>query len=320
MLIHRSPATTAPTPEPSQTGGMTVEQEVARRGGVIRSGELRALGWSAHRLGQAVASGRLIRPVKGWVAVPGADPDLLAAAQRGGTLTCVSQARRIGLWTPRFTETHLAVTRPGSQGSPEGYRFHWARPVRPREPDALEDHLENLLGYVAVCLPYEEALAVWESALQRGMTDLLTLQRLPYTGAARRLLADSTPFSDSGLETYVRRRLRWLDISLVPQVWIEGHRVDFLLGARLVLQIDGGHHVGPQRTRDIEHDARLALRGYTVIRVGYEQVVFRWHEVHESVTSAIARGLHTERAGGAQTSRWARKRGSPRSHSAGSTR
>jgi very-short-patch-repair endonuclease len=78
----------------------------------------------------------------------------------------------------------------------------------------------------------------------------------------------------------------------VPQAWIAGHRVDFLIGDRLVLQIDGSHHVGVQRTEDIEHDAQLMLLGYHVIRVGYAQIVDRWHVVQDLVVRAVAQGLH----------------------------
>ncbi len=80
-----------------------------------------------------------------------------------------------------------------------------------------------------------------------------------------------------------------------PQAWVAGHRVDFLIGERLVLQIDGGHHVGRQRRSDIAHDARLMLLGYHVIRVDYVQVVDRWHEVSGLVQRAVAQGLHLAR-------------------------
>ena len=81
---------------------------------------------------------------------------------------------------------------------------------------------------------------------------------------------------------------------MTPQVWIAGHHVDFLIGDRLVLQIDGGHHVGAQREADVLHDAHLMSMGYHVIRVGYGQVVGRWHEVQDLITRAIAKGLHRE--------------------------
>ena len=118
------------------------------------------------------------------------------------------------------------------------------------------------------------------------------MARLSLRGSARAVLSALDPFADSGLETYVRLRTKWLRVRCVSQAWIAGHRVDFLFGDRLVLQIDGGTHVGPQRTRDNEHDAQLRLLGYTVIRVGYFQVIDDWPAVQHLLVEAIAQGLH----------------------------
>lgn len=158
--------------------------------------------------------------------------------------------------------------------------------------NSLQDAVENVLWAIADCLPFEEALAVWESALRKGLVSIEAMRRLPLSPAGRRLCAQATPWSDSGLESFVGPRLRWLGVSITPQVWVCGHRIDFLIGARLALQIDGGHHVGAQRAADIAHDAQLMLLRYHVIRVGYFQVVDAWHEVQDLVMRAVAQGLH----------------------------
>ncbi len=146
----------------------------------------------------------------------------------------------------------------------------------PRHPDALEDPIENVLSLVSTCEPYEQALATWESALNKGLVDRERLLRLRWGPGGRRLLAEALPFADAGLETYLRVRLRWLRLPLRFQTWIAGHRVDALIGERLVLQIDGGTHVGAQRDQDNAHDAELKLRGFHVIRLGYHQVMDEW--------------------------------------------
>lgn len=74
-----------------------------------------------------------------------------------------------------------------------------------------------------------------------------------------------------------------------------GHRVDFLIGDRLVFQIDGAHHVGAQHEADIAHDARLMLLGYHVIRIGYAQLIDHWPSVQDLIMRAIAQGLHRAR-------------------------
>lgn len=202
----------------------------------------------------------------------------------------------MGLWVKEAAVSHLAVRQAGAQTRPDHAVLHWRKPLIPRAPGVIEDPIENVLNHVAHCQKFEDAVAVWDSALNKRLVDRSTLARLPLRGAAKEVLEASSGFAESGLESFVRLRLRWLRVRVTAQAWILGHRVDFLLGERLVLQIDGGHHVGPQRTSDISHDAELVLRGYAVIRVGYEQVVHRWPEVQARIMQAIAQGLHLESA------------------------
>lgn len=145
---------------------------------------------------------------------------------------------------------------------------------------------------VASCQPHAAALAVWDSALNRGLTTLPRLQALPFIGNARKVLSECSPFADSGLESIFRARTRWLPVTVRSQVWLHGHRVDFLLGDRLVVQLDGGHHVGAQRSSDNAHDATLQLLGYHIIRVTYAQIMQDWPSVQEAIMDAIAMGRH----------------------------
>lgn len=265
------------------------------RGGVVRTRALLAAGWSRGRIERAVHSAAIVRVRSGWVCLPDADPQLVDAARAGVVLSCVTQSRRLGLWTLGGEGLHVAASaHSGRVGRVDG-RVHWSQPVVPRHPDALVDSAENVLVLVATCQPFEAALAVWESAFTKGLVERQVLRRLALPRAARRLLEEALPFADSGLETLAIPRLRWLRLPLRRQVWIAGHRVDLLIGERLVLQIDGGHHVGAQRESDIAHDAALMLMGYHVIRVGYGQVVDRWHEVQELIMRAVAQGLHRPR-------------------------
>lgn len=161
-----------------------------------------------------------------------------------------------------------------------------------RNPERLEDPVENVLGHVAECQPGESALVIWESAMNARIVDYRRLETLPLRGRARRLLAECRPFADSGLESLMFQRLKWLPVRLRQQAFVVGHRVDLLIGDRLVVQIDGAHHTGAQRTADIAHDAQLMVRGYRVLRFSYEQVMFQWELVEDAVLGAIARGEH----------------------------
>lgn len=262
-------------------------------GGVVRTQRLKELGISRRVLERALATGGLFRVRRGWVAVRGADPVLIAAARAGVVVTCVSQAARLELWVHEAPqEFHVGVAPHSAGARTERAHVHWSKPTVPRHPDALADPIENVLAIVADCEPFEHALATWESALHKGLVTLAGLAEYPWTGAARELLDVANPFADAGTETYLRERLRWLGVRILIQTWIAGHRVDVLLGARLVLQIDGKHHVGAQRSEDIRHDAELRLMGYHVIRVGYQQLIHDWPLVQDLIMRAVALGLH----------------------------
>ncbi|WP_372443540.1 DUF559 domain-containing protein [Microbacterium phyllosphaerae] len=271
---------------------MTPTQALAQYDGVARTETLSRLGVSRHALRSAVRRGEVMAVRRGWVALPDADPMLLAAARRGVLLSCVTLAARRGLWVLDASEPHVSAPARSGHVTVSRGTVHWNEPVFPRDPDSLEDSLENALILVAGCQPYESALATWESAMRQNLVDPGILERAPLPPKARRLLADARPFADSGTESIFQARLRWLQIPVVPQVWILGHRVDFVIGERLVIQIDGGHHVGRQRTSDIAHDALLTLHGYHVIRIGYDQLMGQGAQVQQVILTAIGQRLH----------------------------
>lgn len=269
--------------------------QLRRRDGIARVESLRRAGVSAHDLRRAREAGRILNVRRGWVRLPGADTELVTAARRGVVISCITLAVRRGLWVRDAVGLHVAAPpNSGHVQSGPGV-IHWSTPLVPRDPDALEDSLENALVLIVRCQPYEAAMAVWESAFRKRVVDPEVLSRLALPPDARRLLADATPFADAGTETILRTRLAWLDIPIVPQVWLYGHRVDFLIGERLVIQIDGGHHVGEQREKDNSHDAVLRLHGYHVIRIGYDRLMKHWPEVQATILLAIAQRLHLAR-------------------------
>ncbi|WP_188757104.1 endonuclease domain-containing protein [Microbacterium album] len=269
-------------------------------GGVARAQSLARRGVTRHALRRALAAGAVERIRPGWFCVPDVDPELRAAAELGVVLSCVTLARRRGLWSERAQAVHVAAEPHARLMRETAARVHWAAALVPRDPTMIEDSLVNALAILAACQPYEHALAVWESALSQGLLDLDVMRRLPLGPDARRVLADARPFADAGTETVVMSRLRWMCLPMRRQVWIAGRRVDLLIGERLVVQVDGGHHVDAQRLADNEHDARLTLMGYHVIRIGYRQIFEDWVTVQDLIATAIAQGLHRARPGAAR--------------------
>ncbi|WP_203136602.1 endonuclease domain-containing protein [Microbacterium sp. JZ31] len=264
-------------------------------GGVARFQTLMKRGVTRHRLSAAIACGAVERVRIGWLALPTADADLRRAAEAGVVLSCVTLLRRRGVWTLPVPAPHVAIHPKGTLAARTAAHVHWAVPTVPRAPDALEDRLVNALVIAATCQPYEHGLAAWESAIRQQLVDVDTLRGLALPPDARRLLRDAKPFADAGGETIVSSRLRWTKLPMRRQASLAGHHVDLLIGDRLVIQIDGGHHVDAQRLIDNEHDARLRLMGYHVIRIGHWQILDDWATVEELILTAIAQGLHLVR-------------------------
>lgn len=273
--------------------------------GVAHGSVLYAAGFSKHAVSAAVSSGMLRRVRRSWLLQPDCDPRRAAAAALGGRVTCVSAAALLGLWTPDHDETHIAVAPHAAGGSVRpGLRLHWSDGPAPFPRRAVQDPLINVLYHVARCRPAADALAVWESALRLKLVDLAVLDRVRWRSTrASSLKALASSLSDSGLETCFVMLMRDTGVTVQQQAWIDGRPVDGLIGERLIIQLDGFayHSSAAERRRDLEADARLGLRGYTVLRFDYQQVFFRPGYVTDVVRTAIAQGLHRpETRGSAQ--------------------
>lgn len=272
---------------------LSARDGIARRDEVLRAGFTMGALRTLVRAGEA----RMIR--RAWVALSGARADLVTAAEAGGRVSCVSLARARGWWMPHDVDQHLHLhVLPGSASAhlPEGWPgvLHWTKPIVPSER-RLTATVEDALAQIAVCLPFDTALVLWESAARREALAGEALRGVRWTSRRARELAEAvTGLSDSGLETLVATPLRRWGVRVRQQVVLAGRPVDLLVGDRLVLQIDGYEHhsSSAQRAKDIAHDAELRLRGYTVLRVSYGQVVHDWPAVERRIRRALAAGLH----------------------------
>jgi len=131
---------------------------------------------------------------------------------------------------------HVSMPRNRAVPASDTLRVHWSAGPVPVARFALVEPVENALVHIA---------------------------RLPVRDAASGL-------SDSGLETLPVSRLAASGIRVSQQVMLEGHKVDGLIGDRLVLQSDGFsfHSSAEQRRADIAHDRRLALLGSCAMTTG----------------------------------------------------
>jgi very-short-patch-repair endonuclease len=256
------------------------------RGGIVTRAEL-------HRAGLTNEQLRIpgLRAVgRAWLATDSASSAIVYAAEHRAQLACVSAATHRGL---------AVLTHPAAP-------HHWARPrshpiahhgVLHRDRallalvDGLIESVPDMLQHVSTCLPHLDALVIWESAVRKSLVSLTELRRIQWSRLGpRRLAAEISDQSDSLLETLTADLLRHAGLEFRQQVRILGHRVDLLVGSRVVVQLDGYafHSGAAQRAADAEHDARLQLHGWIVLRFTYLDVVSRPGHVLEMIRRALA--------------------------------
>jgi hypothetical protein len=151
---------------------------------------------------------------RAWIALADAPTDLSTAARAGGRVSCTALARRRNWWIPEDVgaELHLHLT-PGSGSARLDPSWpgvlHWTKPVSPVDRHQLVAPVEDALAHIAMCLPFDTALVLWESAARNEGLSGEALRGIPFRSrAARELAATVTGLSDSGLETLVVTPLR----------------------------------------------------------------------------------------------------------------
>lgn len=263
--------------------------------GIAHRSVLIAEGATRHRLRAAVEQGALIRVRRDWLALPDCAQPLLDAVEAGGRLACVSAAVQRGFWTMDDGRLHIAVPATASRlTTPAACTVHWdGEPASIRAPI---ESVPRMLRHIAACLARDLAVATVDSVLNKRVIHRDELSQLAASAGGRlaAVVALADGRADSGAESILRVRLGSLGIVLRPQAVVDGHRVDGLIGGRLVIQLDGHrfHSDRRQREMDLEQDARLQLQGMNVLRFPSRAVVERWDYVRHVVTTAVAQGQH----------------------------
>ena len=263
--------------------------------GVAHISAFLAAGLTRHQVAALFRQGVLLRPRIGWYADPALPHDAIRAVRVGGVLGGTSAARSYELPLPEGADAELQVSLTDNAsrlrhsrdrtwhvaaGDEEDVRLHW----QPR--------LEAVRGYrvavvdallqLALCVPFDWFVAAIDKALHvpRDGAALMSATSLALLRAAlpERLrsavdLADGR--SESPIETIVRLGLIRMGIAFHVQVWmLPYHRVDFLVGGWLIIEVDGKrYHVEEESFEaDRERDALFAAWGYRVLRLSYRQV------------------------------------------------
>lgn len=286
----------------------SIYRDTWRRGGVAATHELLNDGHTSHQLTAAVRAGILIRVRQGHYACPELSIPETEALRVGGRLTGLSGARHHGIWTPRSSKLDVAVHPHAralrsphdkavrlTETRPSGVRVGWNDTDTPGTRTTLS-FLECLRDIIRT-QPALVIFACAESALFRGMISRSAWHRELDTllCGSRGVFTQVNRLSESGGESMMKYHLLLRSIHFTQQVKIAGvGRVDFLLGSRLVVEVDGAefHTSREAFEEDRRRDAVLSSLGYRVLRFSYTQVERNWVQVEAAIFAALARGDH----------------------------
>lgn len=276
--------------------GELVQRIAAEDGGVVSRRHLVRSGADREQVDDLRRRGALEPIRRGWYALPGATPAVVATVKAGAVVACVSALKyRSGIWIPP-NQKRLHVRWSEHRQRPkftEHCRSHTplATPVR------AIDSLGDALRCAANCLDPDMFVAVLESTFRLPSLYNSADLRVCFDGAPGRVagLVDRLdPLAGSGTESVVRFRLQSLRIKVRSQVEIPGvGRVDLLVGDRLIIECDSdGYHGGDQRKKDYRRDRTSTVGNYRVLRVDYDEVMDEWDDVLQEILALVRRGRH----------------------------
>lgn len=266
-----------------------------------------AAGWTMAQLTAEVRAGHLVRPRRGFYAVPDAPEDLVRAVRVGGSATGPTALRQLGVWTAPDRRLHVRLPphagrrhHPDHPGEELPQRaavcLHWSSRFSD-EPTPLTFTaavpLLTALEHALDCWSPEYAIAAIDSALHLQLLSRSALEQLRRDLPLRHraLLHEVDGRADSGTESICRVRLRRAGLQVRPAVRIPGvGTVDLLIEGRLVVEVDGReyHTSDEQFEVDRRRDTQLAALGYRVLRFSYRQVIHEWPSVERAIRAALA--------------------------------
>jgi hypothetical protein len=291
-----------------------------RLGGVATSTELvTRVGRPA--LDGAVARGTVLRVARGRYALPTADDARTAAHRLGAVVALRSAAASYG-WSLKTQPERPEVIVPRGRRVPgseqEACRVMWRRLTDADRAGWRTSPVRTVLD-AATTLPFDEALAIADSALRAGDLTSVQLWRgadaLPGRGrdAALEVAWHARAAPANAFESVIRAvSLDVAGLRLVPQQWLQvaGERVrPDLVDRELHIVVEGDSHEFHTSSRAIDGDCwrydELTLAGWFVIRVSWLQAMFRQDWVRSVLVRAVRRqdlalGSDRERLGPAR--------------------
>ena len=276
---------------------MDVVQALTRLGGVSDHATLVKL-VPRRAVAAACAEGHVIRVSRNLYALPAADEARLAAARLGGVVSHLSAALAHG-WKVKRPPTPPMVTvrRNRSPGVVEEVDVRFAD-WRPDELDGVVTGRVRTVIDCARVLPFDEALAVADSALRSGQVTREQLEEAaaasPRTGRrdALRVARCASRLAANPFESVLRAiALEVPGLSVVPQgvVGAVGHAD--LTDAHLRIAVEAESfefHALPEAFRyDIRRYTAMTRLGWLVMRFVWEDAMHRPAYVHDTLADVV---------------------------------
>lgn len=247
---------------------------------------------SARRIAASVRSGTIVRMRRGVYGLPELPKASALAIKTAGVVSHISAAEHweFGL-VRRPAATHVTIPENSNAKPIKGVRFH-RRPLGHHETDdrggglRVTSPMRTVID-AAATLPFNEALAIADSALRQGAITSydLNAEEASFSGQGRahvsRIARHATGLAANPLESSLRaicieNRLG----RFVPQLWVRdwslSYRLDLGDENRMIdLEADGYAHHGHRKDLHYDHtrNCELIRRGWLVLRFSWEHVM-----------------------------------------------
>lgn len=276
-------------PDCPWTGSVDIFEYLVQAGGAARTAQLLGAGYSRRQIARLISCGAT-QPRRGLFLAPGFNPDLAAAIQHNGRLSCASAAGHYGLWIRNPpTQMHLAC----NHGHGSGFIRH--RTVRfAGHPTLAVAGAEDVALHALGCLqpPASTALATSAIRLYGVPLELLKDQlRGDRSAPVLRALRELDLRAESIVEVDAQHLFRTHGIAFELQVFLPGiGRVDFLIAGFLIIEIDGYafHSKRADMLRDRDRNNSSTVKGFAVLRYMPEHIWFNQQQVLADIRAALA--------------------------------
>lgn len=276
---------------------------VADAGGAADRRFLLDHGFTDRQLRDALRSGVLDRPRRGWYTAWSRDDPRFLAMRVGGRLTGLSAIRALGGWVRVRPRLDVAVAAnaarlrsprhrrtPWRQSRSDPGTVVWSRERHDRRTSTGIVPLVEALERVCRTAEPEDAIAAIDWARCSGRLDAIDLAelglRLPRS--LRWMLAASDAPCHSLPESLARTRLRACGLRVESQVELDGSSpIDLLVEGHVALEVDGELFHRDSFEKDRMKDLAITRAGMHAVRPSARHVFEHW----PVVLAAIARAL-----------------------------